>query len=697
MRRLITLPLLLTAPYTDAANIDGQVDPTFGELNGRATVGYLDYYTPDVRAFTRYAQNGKTTLLADNANDPNVLYLARLLADGTPDPTFGTNNDGRYRVSIPAGLTPQSEGLLVHAAASQSNGKPLFAGGLYASDGDVGAYPGVVCRLVGSGTFDPSFDDDGCQTIRSNLAANEICAVTDIAIDAYDMIIAVGNCSAPNIGGRPFVARLTANGEYDIEFNGGIGVVFPQPPFLNISSQEYMSVVALPDGRIAALGEFAITSSNVQDLDLAMVQFDNGGGYDTTINGSGFTQFEFDVGGDNHDRARDLALRPDGKLLALGEAKRTDTQKTVVLMAQRLPNGLPDEGFGAGGKRTDEVDGLLGDNAIVSALELDDLGRAVISTSDVGVDERANSNYGTDFRFSFIYGTPDAYQPQLHVTALGETNCTISSPSLANPFNFHIPAGTMSVVYMSDIFTDILDVDAVSSRGLQLSADAPISVVARSGRAYSTDATVLTPTEHLGRRYRISSWGIGLGFGSTFSIAAVEDDTIVTITPSTTAHGHPAGTPYQVTLDANQSYWTDGAGTNGDFTGTTIIANRPIAVMAGHTCAEIPDDSVDNCENIFEQQTPIERWGTRFFAVPPINRPAGVFVRVLADHSPTKVWFDGAAVATLQAGQSHTSLRTSATSIVTSHPTFVTQLDTGGTFNTQAASIGDPSLLVLEG
>jgi uncharacterized delta-60 repeat protein len=695
MLRFTLLALTLVGAASHAANADGQLDPAFGESEGRTAIGYLESFTPELRAVARAPATAQTWLFADDANDPSALYSARLDGNGVPDPGYGSGLNGRVRTALPATLIPQVETLRVTSAALQSDGKALVAGGLISPDGAPGAFPAIVCRLLTTGNLDPGYDGDGCRVFRSQLAPNETCRVTDIAVDSFDLAVLVGNCTGPALGGRPFVARLGADGAFDIEFNGGLGIVFPTPPLPSVVSQRYASVVALPDGRIAVLGDFAMFSNSIADLELGLLQFDNGGGADTSFNGNGFRSFAFDLGGDDHDRARDLVLRPDGRLLALGEARRADQRGVHLLLAQTTSAGAADTTFGPQGKRNDPLDGS-GARSRLSALELDDLGRAVIAGSDVKVDRDAHSHFGTEFRFGFNPGVAPQVEAELTISALTATSGTVESPLLANPIAFSVTPGAATRVILPAAVSDTINDDGILPRALRITAAAPVSIVATSGRSFSSDSFLLTPVEHLGQRYRISAWGAGAGVGSSLTIAATQFDTTITITPSVATDVRAAGVPYQISLDPGEIYRLGANLQAGDdLSGTTIVADRPISVVAGHSCAQVPA-GVDFCDAAQEQQVPVDRWGTQFVAVPSLNRPAGMMLRVLADSSPTLVWFDDALVATLQAGETFDAVRTSATAITTSEPAFATQLELGCNFDSPGNCLGEPSLLVLE-
>jgi hypothetical protein len=216
----------------------------------------------------------------------------------------------------------------------------------------------------------------------------------------------------------------------------------PPPPLASISSQHYAAVVAIPDGRIAVLGEYAMASSGIIDYELGISRFDNGGGADASFNSNGFRPFAF------------------------GEAKRMDTQRSVVLLAQTLENGQTDLSFGPAGKRSDDVDGLLNNNAHIVSLELDNLGRPVIGVNDVAIDERANPNGGRLFRFAFIPTFAPAGNAFLRITGNLATTGTVTTPSLAEPIPFSVTPGAVTQVTLNEVLHNALGNDQVFSRGI---------------------------------------------------------------------------------------------------------------------------------------------------------------------------------------------------------------------------------------
>jgi uncharacterized delta-60 repeat protein len=696
MLRKLMICMLLAGPAT-AGNIDGTLDNGFGDV-GRSLFGYLESETPQMRAIAKFPGSGRIWMFGDDPNDRSAIYIARMLASGLADTGFGPNADGHRRTTLPAALIPQLESLSLDGAIIQSDGKPLVFGGLQSVEGEVGAFPALICRIAAAGGLDPTFDGDGCQTIRSFLNSNERCRATDAAITPDNQILVIGNCIADTLTERPFVARLTANGSFDTEFAGGAGLITPALPVASAFAQHYEAIVVRPDGRFAVLGDFMMASNGVLDLELGLLQFDNGGSLDPAFDNDGFQSFAFDLGGDNHDRARDLVLRSNGKLLALGEAKLLNPQATVALLAQANSDGSVDNSFGSGGKRVDDVDGALGFTGAIASLELDDYGRAIIAASDVRGQPKSNIDSGTDFWFVLPASVPPEQVNSVMISSAVAATGVITSPALVQNYPFSVTPGTPTVVELPPSLHTISDAVSgeISNSTIHLTASAPVTVVPIHGRSSSLDSTVMLPIAQLGKQYRVMAWGDGLGGGSFLAVVANAPNTKVSITPAVLAADHPAGVPFTVTLQTGEAYNLRGQLGVGDMTGSMVVADKPVAVFGGHTCAQVPDN-IDFCDLAYEQLPPLSHWGSTFVMLPSPGRPSGDVIRILADEADTRVYSNGVSIATLMPGQTHDVLRSSATIITTSKPAAVAQFTRGCKLDEVGNDCpGDPSMLTLE-
>jgi uncharacterized delta-60 repeat protein len=675
---------------------EGELDPGYGQ-QGRNATGFLESSTLVLRDVARSPASGGIWKFADDREDPVALYIARAFANGQPDTGFGPNSDGRRRTPVPGGLVPQAYGLDLAGALVQADGKPVVYGGLSPRNGSGGAFPGIVCRIAAAGNFEAAYGESGCRPLRSFLSPSETCRVTDVAAAPGDMMVAVGNCQAADLVERPFVTRITASGALDFEFGAGLALITPPLPIAQASSHRFQSVEVRPDGRILVLGEITRELESGLLRELAFWQFDGGGSPDPEFGSNGFQTRDFFGEGFPLASARDLALRPDGRLLALGEAQRAQDDARVALLAALYANGEPVPGFGIAGKRVDALGGIAGAASSLQRIELDAQGRAFVAGALVEGLPDARSHAGGEFWFQFPYSVPPSLGVRLRISADTATSGVITSQFQDTSVPFQVEPGIVTEVALSSLFNiEDMGPPSINPIALNLTAGAPVVVQAFGGRAFTTSSTALLPVEHLGREYRVQTWGAGLGLGShVYVVAALPGSTSFTVRASVAAAGQPAGTPLQVVLQQGESYHLRADADDADMTGTTISAQRPVAVFGANSCANIPNSDIEFCDQTMEQMEPLDRWGTDFVGVPFATRSGDVF-RVLAHESGTRVEIDGEAVATLAAGANYSFSRSSPVRIRTSRPAAVAQFAKGCKVDEVGESCpGDPAMLTL--
>ncbi len=99
-------------------------------------------------------------------------------------------------------------------------------------------------------------------------------------------------------------------------------------------------------------------------------------------------------------------------------------------------------------------------------------------------------------------------------------------------------------------------------------------------------------------------------------MVASENDTLITIVPSVSTDSRIAGVPYQVVLQQGQSYrLINNDGLDADMTGTTINADKPVAVFGGVKIALIPASTAAG-DHLVEQLPPVSTWGNHFVTMP---------------------------------------------------------------------------------
>jgi uncharacterized delta-60 repeat protein len=169
---------------------DGALDTSFG------TAG-ITILTPTGGAWGMARQADGKLVLAGQAdyNNPQVsgaqqFMAARLNADGTLDPTYGSGGI----VDVPIGGTALGYGI-----ALQADGKALLAGPAFTNTG-----VNATVRLTTSGTIDPSYGSSGISTVADWNGANGI------------ILDGSGRALLPAVGAS--VLRLNPDGTADQTF-----------------------------------------------------------------------------------------------------------------------------------------------------------------------------------------------------------------------------------------------------------------------------------------------------------------------------------------------------------------------------------------------------------------------------------------------------------------------------------------------
>ncbi|MBK8284443.1 MAG: hypothetical protein IPK97_05930 [Ahniella sp.] len=436
-------------------------------------------------------------MFGDNATDSAALYQARMFTNGQPDTGFG-NGDGRLRTTVPVTLIPQTESLVVTGAVVQTDGKPLVFGGLRSVNGEVGPFPGVVCRLAAAGNFDASFGTAGCKTLRSFIAADETCLVNDVALSTDGTLAVVGNCVGPTFSERPFLARLTSTGAIDIEFGGGAGLITPLIADAQSEGQHYRSVALRSDGSIVVLGHFTTLDGGTRDIDIGVLQFDGGGSLDPAFSGDGVTLLRYSsFGGDEADYARDLVLRPNGKAVFLGHTVTPSpgSPHRRALLGQLNVDGTPDTSFGTDGKINDDLGIEFSASSSLDSIDLDASGRIVVAGARSATTSYAPFRSGTEFRVAVPQSVAPQADSKMYITSSTPTSGLIENTPLNISIPFTVTPGKVTTLTIPLALELLGPGDTIENKVMRVTAQAPVTVQMMIGRAFQrTDTPQSRPT-----------------------------------------------------------------------------------------------------------------------------------------------------------------------------------------------------------
>lgn len=252
------------------------------------------------------------------------------------------------------------------------------------------------------------------------------------------------------------------------------------------------------------------------------------------------------------------------------------------------------------------------------------------------------STEGTEFWFGFMEGR-NTYEHYVEITVSTREGATfsISIGQSGTP----VYTNTIGPNSSDQIRLPYKDVEPALSEqvlnmGLHLVSDKPVNVYCLNRDRNSSDVAVMYPVESLGTEYftmcytpHIDRNNYNHGRNSEFVIVAPSDNTLVTITPVAEPDGPgQKGVPFAVNLNRGQLYQVQSY--EGDFTGSYITSDKPVAVYSGSLSTTIPFEATGGWDHMYEQMPPVNTWGREYYTVPLSGRKRDFF-RVLASQDNT--------------------------------------------------------------
>jgi uncharacterized delta-60 repeat protein len=275
-------------------NANGTPDRTFGS-NGVATIrpSVLDEGSFLVGGIV--VQSDGKILVAANDEGTAAQTFGRLLPNGQPDSTFGTN-----------GVAPLVTG--AQTLALQPGGQILvlsfFGGG------------GTAVRYTTNGSLDTTFSGVGQAPGFGSGSPGGLAVINSTSKFIVTGSLIKSLTFKDSVSGFLLV-RYMSDGVIDSSFGrNGIAVT----PFPGNMSSSALSVAIQANGDIVAAGETATTASGPSDF--ALARYTANGTLDTTFGNGGFVSTPF---GNSIASVNTVLIQTDGKILALGNSDNGTT------------------------------------------------------------------------------------------------------------------------------------------------------------------------------------------------------------------------------------------------------------------------------------------------------------------------------------------------------------------------------------
>ena len=354
---------------------NGTLDPTFGS-GGRITT---DFGGSDVAEALALQADGK--IVAAGFNDA-AFALARYIANGSLDPTFGTG--GKV-------TTHFDRSFFASAVAIQPDGKIVASGGR----------PFALARYEPTGNLDLGFGVGG----RVTTDFSDFFEGRAMALQLDGKIVVAGGARSPFSPGQEnfALARYNSTGSPDLTFRGEGKVTTDfTTDFttdLGAASASASAVAVQPDGKIVVAGERS-SVFGVQTTAFALARYHPDGRLDLGFGTGGKVTTSF--GDDAFAFPLALALQGDGKFVAAGGVSAATGLRGFAL-ARYNADGSLDPAFGTGGKVVTE----LGENSYAAALALQPDGKIVVAGSsfDSGGGHFTVARYNPDGGLDVTFGT----------------------------------------------------------------------------------------------------------------------------------------------------------------------------------------------------------------------------------------------------------------------------------------------------
>ena len=286
---------------------------------------------------------------------------------------------------------------------------------------------------------------------------------------------------------------------------------------------------------------------------------------------------------------------------------------------------------------------------------------------------QGNTDAGTEFLLCFMANeapgydqTPNRYQDIYVFSAGGTATVTITckafpgfkktiSLSANGSATYRVSSDPLIAFPGHDAIIESSEV--IDPTVFKVVSTAPILCYGLSNKQYTGDGFLALPRSLPSTEYIVMSYGNSTGIPgqedpSEFAVAAFEDSTTVTITPSAqTRIGNPPGKPITFMIDSSGKgvqIQSDPSTAGLDLTGSIVKADKPIAVYGGHVRTEVPTGFTygDNGNlrttrnHLAEQMPPLSTWG-KFFVAKNTGRPDGDVIRIVASVDNTTIKING--------------------------------------------------------
>ncbi|WP_345168600.1 PKD domain-containing protein [Nibribacter koreensis] len=272
---------------------------------------------------------------------------------------------------------------------------------------------------------------------------------------------------------------------------------------------------------------------------------------------------------------------------------------------------------------------------------------------------QSTSNKGRDFWLGYMaHFEGTASRMNLYVTSDRDAQVTVTVGS-NTPTTHAVTANKVTVIPISVSQAYVNSSELIEPKAIHVTSDVPVVVYSHIYYTNKSAATLVLPTNTLGRSYYAISYDqlyypTDPGRASSqLMVVALEDNTTIEITPTVpTLGGKPAGVAFspERPLMKGEVYQVrtlqDLTGTKVESIDTGLGSCKRIAVFSGSSWTAVPLNcpATISGDNLYQQLYPISAWGKSFVTAPFKSRLAGDVFRVLTSEDNTSININGTSV-----------------------------------------------------
>ncbi|MBN4055271.1 tandem-95 repeat protein, partial [bacterium AH-315-K03] len=289
------------------------------------------------------------------------------------------------------------------------------------------------------------------------------------------------------------------------------------------------------------------------------------------------------------------------------------------------------------------------------------------------------------------------------------TSVTVDVPALSFTQQLNVLPGEIAQVDLTEFAAELnFNQLGIHTTSIHITASDDISVVLLNRRPFSTDTALVLPETALDRDYIVPTYqnfefykvrqGASTAENRPFvGIVAPYDNTQVTVIPRVDYNDgiadREAGVPYSIQLSQGETYQ---AYSQGDLTGTTISADKPVAVFAGNGCAPVQNFY---CDHLVENILPLNSLAAKYYVTPLALREGGDTFRVYAAYDNTVIKLNDFYLIELNNGEHYEFIETAAAKITANKPFALMQFSNGTLYDGlffESEALGDPAMLMVQ-